>query len=97
MLALLDDDQILEANAIFAGAVIAGLVGEDHARTQRRRPHLGDALRALVHREIGADAMACAMVEIEAGLPQAAPREAVELRAARRRRETQRSPRRYGP
>ena len=37
---------------------------------QRRAVRLVDARRALVHREIGADAMAGAMVEVEARLPQ---------------------------
>ena len=72
------DDQVLDADAEGAGAVVAGLVGEDHARLQRRRAELRDALRPFVHREIGADAVARAVVEVEPGLPQ--------RRAARRRR-----------
>ena len=42
---------------------------------------LGDARRALVHRQIAADAVAGAVIEIEPGLPQELPRQRVELRA----------------
>ena len=42
---------------------------------------LGDARRAFVHRQIAADAVAGAVVEVEAGLPQRLPGERVELRA----------------
>ena len=49
---------------------------------------LGDALRALVHAEIGADAVAGAVVVVEADLPQRAARKRVELRAGGARRES---------
>ena len=42
---------------------------------------LGDARRPFVHRQIAADAVAGAVVEVEAGLPQMLPRERIELRA----------------
>ena len=80
-LALLDEDQVLDADAERAGLVVAGLVGQDHARLQRRRADLGDALRTFVHRQVAADAVAGAVVEIEPRLPQRAAGEAVELRA----------------
>ena len=66
-----------------AGVIIARLVGQDHARLQRRRTELRDALRPLVHGEIGADAMPRAVVEIEPGAPQRQPRQRVDLRAGR--------------
>src|SRR3546814_3925532 len=44
---------------------------------------LGDALRPLMHRQIGADAVAGAMRIIDAVGPQILPRENVELAAAR--------------
>ena len=80
---LFHDDQILDADAIGAGLVIARLVGQDHARFERHRTDFRDALRPLVYGEIGADAMARAMVEIEPGFPQRQPRQHVELRAGR--------------
>ena len=40
-------DQILDADAVGAGAIIAGLVGQDHAALERRAAELGDARRAL--------------------------------------------------
>ena len=46
-------------------------------------PALEIALRALVHREIAADAVAGAVVEVEPVLPQRAARERVEVDAAR--------------
>ena len=68
--ALFDDDEVFDADAIVAGFVIAGLVGEDHARLERSRADFGDPLRAFMHGEIGADAMARAVIEIEARVPQ---------------------------
>src|SRR3546814_3330969 len=46
-----------------------------------RAAELGDALRAFVDREIAADAMAGAVVVVEAGLPQKMPRQGIELLA----------------
>ena len=88
-----DQHQILDADAIFAGLVIAGLVGEDHAGLERlvaaglAAADRRDALRPFVHREEAADAMAGAVGVIEPGRPQELAREAVELRAARAVRE----------
>src|SRR5690242_20005696 len=44
------DDEVLDADAVFAGLVVARLVGADHPRLQRLgdRP-LGDILRPLMH------------------------------------------------
>ena len=75
--------QVLDADAVVAGAVVAGLVGDDHAGAERYGAGLGDALRAFVHRQKAADAVARAMVEVEAGLPQRVAGERVDLRAAR--------------
>src|SRR3546814_5178704 len=65
------------------------LVREDHAGVQRllgprlSARGLGDALRPLMHRQIGADAVAGAMRIIDAVGPQILPCENVELAAAR--------------
>ena len=79
----LDEDQVLDANAVGTAPVIARLVREDHAGLQRHRASLGDALRTLVDREEGADAVAGAVVVIEPGFPQAHPGEGIDLRARR--------------
>src|SRR3546814_12416017 len=76
--------------------VIAGRVGEDHPRVQRllgpRLPAggLGDVLRPLVNRQIGADAVAGAMRIIDPVGPQILPRQNVELAAARADRKSTR-------
>ena len=80
-LALLDEDQVLDADAPRAGLVVAGLVGEQHARLQRGGADLGDALRAFVDRKVAADAVPGAVVEIEPRFPERLAGEAVELRA----------------
>src|SRR5204863_9070354 len=79
--------EVLDADAVGAFLVVAGLVGDDHAGLQHGHAALGDALRALVHGEIAADAVAGAVVEVEPRLPQGAARERVEVDAARARRE----------
>ena len=61
--------------------VIARLVRQDHAALQRRGAEFRDARRAFVHREVAADAVAGAVVVVEAGLPEELPRQRVELRA----------------
>ena len=66
--------QVLDADAVGAGFVIAGLVRQDHAALERRGAELGDARRPFVHRQIAADAVAGAVVEVEAGLPTAPAR-----------------------
>ena len=63
--------QVLDADAVGAGLVVAGLVREDHAALERGGAELGDARRALVHRQIAADAVAGAVVEIERRPPTA--------------------------
>ena len=75
--------QILDADAVGVGAVIAGLVGQDHAALERRAAELGDARRPFVHREVAADAVAGAVIEIEPGAPEILPRQRIELRAGR--------------
>src|SRR6266478_3857201 len=63
--------QILDADAVFAGLVVAGLVRTDHAGLQGLRGAARrDALRSLMHRQIRADAVAGAVAVIEAGIPQ---------------------------
>ena len=79
--ALHHQHQVLDPDAVFAGFVIARLVRQDHAALQRRVAELGDARRALVHRQIAADAVAGAVIEVEAVRPQRLPRERIELRA----------------
>ena len=80
--------QIFDADAAFARLVEAGFVRQDHAGKQRLvAAAIGrDALRPLVHAEVGTDAVAGAMRVVEAGLPQELPRQRVELRAACPRR-----------
>ena len=73
--------EIFNPDAIGIGLVVAGLVGQDHAALQRRGAELGNSRRALMHREIAADAVPGAVLEIEAGLPEILSRQAVELRA----------------
>src|SRR5690606_29370123 len=86
-LALLDQHQVLDANAVFAGLVVAGLVREDHPGHQLligpRLPaaRLGDALRPFVNREEAADTVARAVRVVDARRPQELPRQRVELRA----------------
>src|SRR5207302_4392201 len=67
--------------AVGAALIVAGLVRKDHAALERRGAELGDARRALVHREIAADAVAGAVVEIEPLRPQELAGEGIELRA----------------
>ena len=50
------------------------LIGQDHARFEPGGPELRNPLRPFVHRQIRADAMSRAMVEIEARAPQGGPR-----------------------
>src|SRR3546814_7164178 len=80
---------MFDADAEGARLVIAELVREYHAVVQRllgprlSARGLGDALRPLMHRQIGADAVAGAMRIIDAVGPQILPCENVELAAAR--------------
>src|SRR5262249_19685963 len=69
--------------AVGAGFVVAGLVRQDHAGLERRGAELGDAGRSFVHREIAADAVAGAVVEVESLRPQELPSKGVELGAGR--------------
>src|SRR5690606_20465899 len=61
--ARLDEDEVLDPDAVLAGLIVTGLVGEDHAGDQLLlRPGLapaglGDALRSFVHGEEAADAV----------------------------------------
>ena len=102
-LARLDKDEILDPDAVFARLVIAGLVGEHHRRAQRLHRRAagvigrGNALRAFVHREIGADAVAGAMGIVEAGFPERTAREAVDLAAQGAVREDSGGDARYAP
>ena len=86
-----DIDQVLDADAEAAGPIVAGLVGQDHAGQQFLRRQAGDALRPLMHREIGADAMAGAVGVVGAGLPERDARQRIEIAAARALRETRRA------
>src|SRR3546814_6901490 len=75
---------LFDADAVFARLVIARLVGKDHARLQRLVPAgRRDPLRPFVHRKEAADAVAGAMREIEADIPQMLPGQHVKLAAAR--------------
>ena len=74
--------QILDADAVGAGLVVAGLVGDDHAGRERRaRAQARDALRAFVHVQVMAHAVPGAVIVVEARLPQELTGERVQLRA----------------
>ncbi len=76
--------EILDPDAVGSGLVVARLVGEDHAGLQRHRVRdLGDALRALVDRQVAADAMPGAVVVVEPRLPERLARQRVDLTAGR--------------
>src|SRR3954447_23248062 len=65
-----DDDEVLDADAVSVGLVIAGFIRHDHAGQQGlcvRR--LRDALRPLMHRQITADPVPGAVVVIETLFP----------------------------
>ncbi len=74
--------QVFDADAVGGGFVIARLVGQDHAAQQRHGAELRNARRAFVHRQVAADAVAGAVVEVEPGLPQRHARQRIELGAA---------------
>ena len=85
---LLHRHQVLDPDAVGAGLVVAGLVGDHHAGRERSRAaHAGDPLGTLVHVEVVAHAVPGAMVVIEARLPQELAGERVELRAGGAARE----------
>src|SRR6185369_2245983 len=87
-------DQVLDPDAVFAGLVVAGLVGDDHARLERHAVRrLGDAVRAFMHREIAADAMPGAVVVIEPDLPERPAGQHVEAAAGGALRELHRGER----
>ena len=71
LLGLGHQHQVLDADAVGAFLVVAGLVGDDHAGLQHGHAALGDALRALVHGQVAADAVAGAVVEVERPPPTA--------------------------
>src|SRR3954451_8512336 len=60
-----DEFEVFDADAVGIRLVIAGLVGQDHAALQRRGAEFRDPRRAFMHREIVADPMAGAVLEIE--------------------------------
>src|SRR4029078_13349421 len=74
--------QVLDADAVSPGFVVAGLVPKDHAALERDPAELGNARRAFVHRQVAADAVPGTVVEVEAARPQRRARETVELRAS---------------
>ena len=63
--------QVLDSDAPGAGLVVAGLVGDDHARLERHGvSDFRNPMRAFMHGKIAADAMAGAVVVIDAAFPQ---------------------------
>ena len=77
-----DELEVLDANAVVAFLVVAGLVGDDHPRLQGDGVRLlGDAVRTFVDAEINADAVAGAVVVIETSHPHRQAREGVEGRS----------------
>ena len=90
----LHDEQVLKPDAVGARQVIAGLVGDDHAGLEGDGARVaGQAHRPLMHREIGADAVPGAVVEIKPDVPQSVAGEGIEMAAADTLRKAQR---RYG-
>ena len=84
-----DELQVLDADAVGAGLVVARFVGDDHARLQGDIVgRLGDPLRAFVHAEIAAHPVAGAMVIVEASHPQGRAGQDVQGRAGGSGRET---------
>ncbi len=75
--------EIFQPDAVLALAVKPGLVGQDHAGLELDAAEARQALRRLMHREIAADPMPGAVIEIEPGRPQRPAREGVEVLAAR--------------
>src|SRR3546814_15433965 len=74
--------QVLDADAVGAGLVVAGLVGDDHARPPRHRvAQLRDPLRAFVDVQVAADALAGAVIVVEAVLTDPVARHGVALPA----------------
>jgi len=81
--------EVLDADAVGAGLIVAGLIRDDHPRQERLRVRrLRDSLRAFMHRKIAADPVAGTVVVIEPLLPERAARESVELGAGGAVRET---------
>jgi hypothetical protein len=66
-----DHDQVLDADAVVSLAVIAGLVGQDHAGLELGAVGLRQPRRPLMDGEIDADPVTGAVVKVEPGLPQA--------------------------
>ncbi|MNV79859.1 hypothetical protein D3C71_1734280 [compost metagenome] len=82
------DLQGLDADAPLAFAIIARLVRQDHAGQQRLGVDVGrDALRPLMHAQIRPDAVAGAVIEVEACVPQRLARDRVQLMPRRPGRE----------
>ncbi len=69
------DNEVLDPDAVCARLVVAGLVGEDHAGLENRVAGARDARRTFMHREKRADAVARAVIEVEAGVPERTARE----------------------
>ena len=71
----------LDADAEGALAVVAGLDRQDHAGQQRLEAAPRQALRPLVDAEVGADAVAGAVVVVVAGAPQRGAGDRVDVAA----------------
>src|SRR5262249_39955507 len=75
-----DHLQVFDADTVRASFVVAGFVRDDHAGLKWHGvEHFRDAMRTFVHAEIRTDAVAGAVIVVEAGLPQAHPRQRVKL------------------
>jgi hypothetical protein len=87
----LHQQQVLQPNAVMVRQIIAGLVGQDHAGRDWRRPRQArQADRPLMHRQIAADAMAGAVVVVEPDLPQRSSGKGIQMRTADTLREHER-------
>ena len=76
--------EILNADAVAPGFVVARLVGQGHARRDGRHDRvLADPLGVFMHRQEVADAVACAVVIVETVRPKGLAGESVDLIAAR--------------
>src|SRR5690606_27390924 len=74
-----DQHEVFEADAISALLIVAGLVGDDHARLQHRHSASRDRLRPFVHRKIASDDVPRSEVVIETFFPERTTSEAVEV------------------
>src|SRR6185437_543317 len=75
--------QVFDSNAVGCRFIITGLVRQNHAAPEGDHAEFRYARRAFVNRQIAADPVAGAMIEVEPGLPKRCARQRIELGAGR--------------